>query len=123
MDLGFRQLMRSKFEIHRSLRAELIRLRGETTVNSGRCCRPRRGGRRSLDGQSRAPAHLTSSRGSHAMGESRWSKARCTRLDRGPSQESWRVSIIALGSGEALHVMRTDPKIASRFESHALPAW
>ena len=57
------------------------------------------------------------------MGESCWSKARCTRLDRGPSQESWRVSIIALGSGEALHVMRTDPKIASRFESHALPAW
>ena len=57
------------------------------------------------------------------MGESRWSKARCTRLDRGPSQESWRVSIIALGSGEALHVMRTDPQIASRFESHALPAW
>ena len=57
------------------------------------------------------------------MGESRWSKVRCTRLDRGPSQESWRVLIIVLGSGEALHVMRTDPKIASRFESHALPAW
>jgi Cdc6-like AAA superfamily ATPase len=34
-----------------------------------------------------------------------------------------RVSIIALGTGEALHVMRTDPQIASRFESHALPAW
>ena len=34
-----------------------------------------------------------------------------------------RVSIIALGTGEALHVMRTDPQIASRFESCSLPAW
>jgi hypothetical protein len=34
-----------------------------------------------------------------------------------------RVSIAALGTGEALHVMRTDPQIASRFESYALPAW
>ena len=34
-----------------------------------------------------------------------------------------RVSIIALGTNEALHVMRTDPQIASRFESCALPAW
>jgi hypothetical protein len=34
-----------------------------------------------------------------------------------------RVSIAALGTSEALHVMRTDPQIASRFESHALPAW
>jgi hypothetical protein len=34
-----------------------------------------------------------------------------------------RVSIIALGTSEALHVMRTDPQIASRFESCALPSW
>jgi hypothetical protein len=34
-----------------------------------------------------------------------------------------RVSIVALGTSEALHVMRTDPQIASRFESCALPAW
>jgi hypothetical protein len=34
-----------------------------------------------------------------------------------------RVSIVALGTGEALHVMRTDPQIASRFESCSLPAW
>jgi hypothetical protein len=34
-----------------------------------------------------------------------------------------RVSIIALGTNEALHVMRTDSQIASRFESCALPAW
>jgi hypothetical protein len=34
-----------------------------------------------------------------------------------------RVSIVALGTSEALHVMRTDPQIASRFESHALPSW
>jgi hypothetical protein len=34
-----------------------------------------------------------------------------------------RVSIAALGTSEALHVMRTDPQIASRFESHALAAW
>jgi hypothetical protein len=31
-----------------------------------------------------------------------------------------RVSIIALGTSEALHVMRTDPQIASRFESSPL---
>jgi hypothetical protein len=34
-----------------------------------------------------------------------------------------RVSIIALGTSEALHVMRTDAQIASRFESCALPCW
>jgi hypothetical protein len=34
-----------------------------------------------------------------------------------------RVSIVAVGTGEALHVMRTDPQIASRFESCALPGW
>jgi Bacterial TniB protein len=34
-----------------------------------------------------------------------------------------RVSIVALGTSEALHVMRTDPQIASRFESCALPSW
>lgn len=34
-----------------------------------------------------------------------------------------RVSIVALGTSEALHVMRTDQQIASRFESHALPCW
>jgi hypothetical protein len=34
-----------------------------------------------------------------------------------------RVSIVALGTNEALHVMRTDPQIASRFESCALPSW
>jgi hypothetical protein len=34
-----------------------------------------------------------------------------------------RVSIVALGTSEALHVMRTDPQIASRFESCALPGW
>jgi hypothetical protein len=34
-----------------------------------------------------------------------------------------RVSIVALGISEALHVMRTDPQIASRFESCALPSW
>jgi TniB protein len=28
-----------------------------------------------------------------------------------------------LGTSEALHVMRTDPQIASRFESRALPSW
>jgi hypothetical protein len=33
------------------------------------------------------------------------------------------VSIVALGTNEALHVMRTDPQIASRFESCALPGW
>jgi hypothetical protein len=34
-----------------------------------------------------------------------------------------RVSIVALGTNEALHVMRTDPQIASRFQSCALPSW
>jgi hypothetical protein len=34
-----------------------------------------------------------------------------------------RVSIVALGTSEALHVMRTDPQIASRFESCTLPSW
>jgi Cdc6-like AAA superfamily ATPase len=34
-----------------------------------------------------------------------------------------RVSIVAVGTSEALHVMRTDPQIASRFESCALPSW
>jgi hypothetical protein len=34
-----------------------------------------------------------------------------------------RVSIVGLGTSEALHVMRTDPQIASRFESCALPSW
>jgi Cdc6-like AAA superfamily ATPase len=33
------------------------------------------------------------------------------------------VSLVALGTGEALHVMRTDPQIASRFESSALLPW
>ena len=34
-----------------------------------------------------------------------------------------RVSIVALGTNEALHVMRADPQIASRFQSCALPSW
>jgi hypothetical protein len=34
-----------------------------------------------------------------------------------------RVSIIAAGTTEALIVMQTDPQIASRFESSALPSW
>jgi Cdc6-like AAA superfamily ATPase len=34
-----------------------------------------------------------------------------------------RVSLVALGTGEALHVMRTDPQIASRFESYPLFPW
>jgi hypothetical protein len=34
-----------------------------------------------------------------------------------------RVSLVALGTGEALHVMRTDLQIASRFESCALVPW
>jgi len=34
-----------------------------------------------------------------------------------------RVSIIAAGTTEALIVMQTDPQIASRFESAALPSW
>jgi hypothetical protein len=31
--------------------------------------------------------------------------------------------LVALGTSEALHVMRTDPQIASRFQSCALPSW
>lgn len=34
-----------------------------------------------------------------------------------------RVSIVALGTHEALHVMQTDPQIASRFESWSLQPW
>jgi AAA+ superfamily predicted ATPase len=34
-----------------------------------------------------------------------------------------RVSIVAAGTYEALHVMRSDPQIASRFEQHELPLW
>jgi Cdc6-like AAA superfamily ATPase len=34
-----------------------------------------------------------------------------------------RVSIVAAGTHEALHVMRSDPQIASRFEQHELPVW
>jgi hypothetical protein len=34
-----------------------------------------------------------------------------------------RISIVALGTHEALHVMQTDPQIASRFESWSLPPW
>lgn len=34
-----------------------------------------------------------------------------------------RVSIVAAGTYEALHVMRSDPQIASRFEQHELPVW
>jgi hypothetical protein len=34
-----------------------------------------------------------------------------------------RLSIVGPGTGESLHVMRTDPQIASRFESCALPSW
>jgi hypothetical protein len=34
-----------------------------------------------------------------------------------------RISIVALGTNEALHVMQTDPQIASRFESWSLPPW
>ncbi len=34
-----------------------------------------------------------------------------------------RVSIVAAGTYEALHVMRADPQIASRFEEHELPVW
>jgi len=33
------------------------------------------------------------------------------------------VSIVAAGTYEALHVMRADPQIASRFEEHELPVW
>jgi AAA+ superfamily predicted ATPase len=34
-----------------------------------------------------------------------------------------RVSIVAARTYEALHVMRSDPQIASRFERHELPVW
>jgi len=34
-----------------------------------------------------------------------------------------RVSIVAAGTYEALHVMRADSQIASRFEQHELPVW
>jgi AAA+ superfamily predicted ATPase len=34
-----------------------------------------------------------------------------------------RVSIVAAGTHEALHVMRSDPQIASRFEQLELPVW
>jgi hypothetical protein len=33
------------------------------------------------------------------------------------------VSIVAAGTYEPLHVMRSDPQIASRFEQHELPVW
>ena len=33
------------------------------------------------------------------------------------------LSIVAAGTYEALHVMRSDPQIASRFEQHELPVW
>ena len=34
-----------------------------------------------------------------------------------------QISIVALGTDEALHVMRTNPQIASRFDRYALPIW
>jgi hypothetical protein len=34
-----------------------------------------------------------------------------------------RVSIVAAGTYEALHIMRSDSQIASRFEQHELPIW
>jgi len=34
-----------------------------------------------------------------------------------------RISIVAAGTHEALHVMRCDPQIASRFEQMELPVW
>jgi len=34
-----------------------------------------------------------------------------------------RISIVAAGTREALHVMRADPQIASRFEKLELPVW
>jgi hypothetical protein len=34
-----------------------------------------------------------------------------------------RMSIVAAGTHEALHVMRFDPQIASRFEQMELPIW
>jgi hypothetical protein len=34
-----------------------------------------------------------------------------------------RMSVVALGTTEALYAMQTDPQIASRFEPYALPRW
>jgi hypothetical protein len=34
-----------------------------------------------------------------------------------------RISIVAAGTHEALHVMRADPQLASRFEQLELPVW
>ena len=34
-----------------------------------------------------------------------------------------RMSVVALGTSEALYAMQTDPQIASRFEPFALPRW
>jgi hypothetical protein len=34
-----------------------------------------------------------------------------------------RISVVAAGTHEALHVMRSDPQIASRFEQLELPIW
>jgi Bacterial TniB protein len=34
-----------------------------------------------------------------------------------------RISVVAAGTHEALHVMRFDPQIASRFEQMELPVW
>src|SRR6202051_4564601 len=34
-----------------------------------------------------------------------------------------RMTIVAAGTHEALHVMRFDPQIASRFEQMELPVW
>ena len=34
-----------------------------------------------------------------------------------------RLSVVALGTSEALYAMQTDPQIASRFEPFALPRW
>ena len=34
-----------------------------------------------------------------------------------------RISIVAAGTHEALHIMRSDPQIASRFEQLELPVW
>jgi hypothetical protein len=46
------------------------------------------------------------------------------RSRRGQSaQLKLRVSIIAAGTHEALHVMRSDPQIASRYEQLELPVW
>ena len=34
-----------------------------------------------------------------------------------------RISVVAAGTQKALHVMRFDPQIASRFEQMELPVW